>query len=101
MAQMTKKALFNAKNNGVKIEDGLHIQCVCVGTFEDTDKDGNDVTVTALQDVDGTVYTSISATVAGSVDLLDEILDEEGQVEVVVHSNVSSNGRTFLTLSIQ
>lgn len=97
---MTKKALFNAKNNGKKIEDGLHIQCINVGTFDDKDKDGNDVTVTALEDKDGSVYTSISATVASSVSLLEEILAEDGAVEVVVHQSTSNGGRDFFQLSV-
>lgn len=97
---MTKKALFNAKNNGKKIENGLHIHCINVGTFEDKDKDGNDVTVTALEDKDGTVYTSISATVAQSVELLEDILADDGEVEVVVNESTSNGGRKFYQLSV-
>ena len=97
---MTKKALFNAKNNGHKIENGLHIECVNVGTFSDKDKDGNDVIVTALEDKDGTVYTSISATVAQSVDLLEDIISEEGTVTVVVNESTSNGGRKFYQLSV-
>lgn len=97
---MTKKALFNAKNNGKKIENGLHINCINVGTFEDKDKDGNDVTVTALEDKDGTVYTSISATVAQSVELLEDILADDGEVEVVVNESTSNGGRKFFQLSV-
>lgn len=100
MVQMTKKELFNAKNNGQKIEDGLHIQCVSAGTFEDKDKDGNPVTVTALADKSGQIYTSISATVADSVDMLIDILEEDGEVEIVVHKNVSNGGREFFQLSV-
>lgn len=99
--EMTKKALFNAKNNGIKMEDGLTFNCVSVGSFPDTDKDGNDVTVSAFEADNGDVYTSISATVAGSLPLLGEILDEDGLVQVIVHSNTSKNGREFLTLSVK
>lgn len=97
---MTKRELFNAKNNGKKIEAGLHINVVNVGNFADTDKDGHDVTVTALMDKDGNIYTTISSTIANSIDLLEDIIADEGSVEVVVRKNTSNNGREFYQLEI-
>lgn len=97
---MTAKELFNAKNNGVKIEDGLTIHVVGTGTFNDTDKDGNAVVVSCLKAEDGSIYTSISRTIADSLDMLQEIIDSEGAQDVIVHKNVSANGREFYQLSI-
>lgn len=97
---MTKKELFNAKNSGKKLEKGMQIEVKSVGTFEDTDKDGNPVKASALVATDGNVYTAISATIADSLDLLDDIISDEGAVTVEVQENTSSAGRTFKQLSI-
>lgn len=97
---MTKKELFNAKNSGKKLEKGMQIEVKSVGTFEDTDKDGNPVKASALVATDGNVYTAISATIAESLDLLDDIISEEGAITVEVQENTSSAGRTFKQLSI-
>lgn len=97
---MTKRELFNAKNAGQKIEKGMTLTVVSTGQFADKDKDGNDVTVTALACKDGSIYTTISATIADSMDLLDDILSEEGEVTVKVNESKSNSGRSFYQLQI-
>lgn len=97
---MNKKQLFNAKNAGLKIEKGMQIEVVNTGSFPDVDKDGHDVTVVALESKNGDIYTTISGTIAKSLNLLDEVLKEEGSVVVQVNESVSSNGREFFTLQI-
>lgn len=97
---MTKRELFNAKNSGKKLEAGMEIEVKAVGTFEDTDKDGNNVTASALVSTDGNVYTAISATIASSLELLDEIISDDGAVTVQVIEGTSSAGRTFKQLQI-
>lgn len=97
---LSKKALFNAKNAGQKVEDGMIIEVANVGTFADNDKDGHDVTVSVLEDKAGEVFTSISATIAQSIDMLDDILKDEGTVKVKVVKNTSNNGREFYQLQI-
>lgn len=97
---MTKRELFNAKNSGKKLEAGMEIEVKAVGTFEDNDKDGNNVTASALVSTDGNVYTAISATIASSLELLDEIISDEGAVTVQVIEGTSSAGRTFKQLQI-
>lgn len=97
---MTKIELFNAKNSGKKLEKGMQIEVKSVGTFEDTDKDGNPVTASALVATDGSVYTAISATIADCLELLDDIITDEGPVTVQVEENTSSAGRTFKQLTI-
>lgn len=97
---MTKRELFNAKNCGNKMEAGMEIEVKAVGTFEDHDKDGNDVTASALVSTDGSVYTAISATIADSLALLDEIISEEGAVKVKVIEGTSGAGRKFKQLQI-
>ena len=101
MANLTKKELFNARNNGVSIANGLEIEVVGVGTFPDTDKDGNAVNVTALKTASGEIYTTISATIFDCVDMLDEIIAEEKKAIIVVHEKESKNGRKFLQLEIK
>lgn len=97
---LTKKELFNAKASSQKIDTGLQIDVVNVGEYADTDKDGNPVTVTALVDKDGTVYTSISKTVNETLDMLDDIISEEGHALIEVCENTSNSGRKFYQLMI-
>lgn len=97
---MTKIELFNAKNSSNALENGMQIEVKSVGTFPEHDKDGNDVTATALVATDGTVYTAISKTIADSIELLDEILQENGTVTVMVIAKNSNNGREFKQLQI-
>lgn len=97
---MTKVQLFNAKNAGKKIEKGMTIEVTNVGTFPDVDKDGHDVTVVALESKKGDIFTTISGTIAKSVDLLNEVLEEQGSVKVVVNEAESNSGRAFYTLQI-
>lgn len=98
---LSKKELFNAKNNGVKISDGLEMSIVGVGTFADTSTDGNAVNVTALKADDGTIYTTISATIFDCIDMLSDIISDEGKVTIVVHEKTSKSGRNFLQLEIK
>ena len=99
---LSKKELFNARSASEKLEAGLEIAVVNVGTYPDKDKDGKDVTVSVLVAEDGTVYAGISATVAESIPMLDELIEEakaNGEtvvVEVIV--NKSNNGREFMQL---
>lgn len=97
---MTKRELFNAKNAGQKIEKGMTLEVVSLGQFADKDKDGNDVTVTALACKNGDIYTTISATIGNSIDLLEDILNEEGSVTVKVNESKSNSGRSFYQLQI-
>lgn len=97
---LSKITMFNAKNAGVAIEEGMKIKVAGVGTFADKDKDGHDVTVSVLEAVDGTPYTTISGTVAKSIDMLADIIEEQGAVEVEVQKNTSNNGREFYQLRI-
>lgn len=97
---MSKVELFNAKNAGQKIEEGMVLDVVSVGSFADKDKDGHDVTVCALSCKDGNIYTTISATIADSMGLLSEIIDEEGSTKVKVIKNLSNSGREFYQLQI-
>lgn len=95
---LSKKELFNAKSSSQKIEKGLQIDVTNVGSYADTDKDGNPVTVSVLVNADGTVFTSISKTLAGSLDMLEDIISDEGHVIVEVNENTSNNGRKFYQL---
>jgi len=97
---MTKKELFNAKNAGHKIEKGMTIDVVSLGQFDDKDKDGNDVKVTCLASKDRAIYTTISATIGNSIDLLEDILKEDGMVTVKVNESKSNGGRSFYQLQI-
>lgn len=97
---LSKKELFNAKASSQKIEKGLQIDVVNVGSYADTDKDGNPVTVSVLVDKDETVYTSISKTVYETLDMLEDIISDDGHAAIVVCENTSNNGRKFYQLMI-
>ena len=97
---LSKKELFNAKASGQKIEKGLQINVVNVGTYADTDKDGNPVDVSVLVDENGSVFTSISKTVNETLDMLEDIISDEGHVLVEVCENTSNSGRKFYQLMI-
>ena len=100
MVELTKKELFNAKNAGVKIENGISFNIAKVGSFPDVDKNGNDVNVSCLMTTDGTIYTTISATIYNSLELLKEVIEETGSVTVQVNENTSNAGRSFFQLQI-
>lgn len=97
---LSKKELFNAKASGQKIEKGLQIDVVNVGSYGDTDKDGNPVTVSVLVDKNGTVFTSISKTVNETLDMLEDIISDDGHAEIEICENTSNSGRNFYQLMI-
>lgn len=96
---LSKKELFNARASK-KIEKGIQIDVVNVGEYADTDKDGNPVTVSVLVDKDGTVFTTISKTVNEMLDMLDDIISDEGHILIEVTENTSNNNRKFYQLMI-
>ena len=97
---LSKKELFNAKASGQKIEKGLQINVVNVGTYADTDKDGNPVDVSVLVDKSGTVFTSISKTVNETLDMLEDIILDDEHALVEVCENTSNSGRKFYQLML-
>lgn len=97
---LSKKELFNAKASGKKIEPGLQIDVVNVGTYNDTDKDGNPVIVSVLVDKSGTVYTSISKTVNDALDMVEDFISDDEHVVVEVCENISNSGRKFYQLMV-
>lgn len=97
---LSKKELFNAKASGQKIEKGLQINVVNVGTYADTDKDGNPVDVSVLVDENGSVFTSISKTVNETLDMLEDIISDDGHALVEVCENSSNSGRKFYQLML-
>ncbi len=98
---MTKIDLFNARSCGEKIEDGTKFVCVDCGSYQDTDKDGNEVTASAYVSADGTVYTGIGAGLADSMDALIGILaDYPAGVEVVCRVQKTKSDRDFKSIRI-
>lgn len=97
---LSKKELFNAKASSRKIEKGLQIDVVNVGSYSDTDKDGNPVSVSVLVDKDGVVFTSISKTVNETLDGLEDIISDEGHALIEVIENTSNTGRKFYQLML-
>lgn len=96
---LSKKELFNARASQ-KIEPGLQIDVVNVGEYAATDKDGNEVTVSVLVDKDGVVFTSISKTINEALDMLEDIISDEGHALIEVIENTSNNNRKFYQLMI-
>ena len=97
---LSKKELFNAKASGQKIEKGLQIDVVNVGSYADTDKDGNPVDVSVIVDKNGSVFTSISKTVNETLGMLEDIISDDGHAVVEVCENTSNSGRKFYQLMI-
>jgi len=97
---LSKKELFNAKSSSQKIEAGLQIDVVNVGSYADTDKDGNPVEVSVLVDKNGSVFTSISRTINEALDMLEDIISDDGHAVVEVCENTSNSGRKFYQLMI-
>lgn len=97
---LSKKELFNAKASSKKIDKGLQIDVVNVGEYPDTDKDGNPVTVSVLVDKDGVVYTSISKTINETLEMLEDIISDDGHAVIEVCENTSNSGRKFYQLMI-
>lgn len=97
---LSKKELFNAKASGQKIEKGLQIDVVNVGSYADTDKDGNPVSVSVLVDKNASVFTSISKTVNEALDMLEDIISDDGHAVVEVCENTSNSGRKFYQLMV-
>lgn len=98
---LSKKELFNAKTASHKIEKGLQIDVVNIGEYSDFDKTGNPVTVSVLVDKDGTVYTTISKTINGMLDMLDDIIEDgDGHALIEVCENTSTTGRRFYQLRL-
>ena len=98
---MNKIQLFNAKSAGLPMEHGTTFNCVAVGTYPDTDKDGNPVMASAFAADTGEVYTAIGAGIANSIEMLDDILQDmpQGvQIEVVVSK--TNSGRDFKQIRI-
>ena len=101
MNNLTKRDLYNAKNASAKLEKGLEFVLVAVGSYADKDKDGNEVNVTVLKAEDGTIYTTISNTIYESIDMLEDILTDEGQVTINVITKKSAGGREYFQLVIK
>jgi hypothetical protein len=97
---LSKKDLFNAKASSQKIENGLQIDVVNVGAYADTDKDGNAVRVSVLVDKDGVVYTTISKTINETLEMLEDIISEDGHALIQVCENTTNAGRKFYQLMI-
>ena len=97
---LSKKDLFNAKASSHKIENGLQIDVVNVGTYADTDKDGNPVRVSVIVDKEGVVYTTISKTINETLEMLEDIISDEGHALVQVCENTTNAGRKFYQLMI-
>lgn len=97
--ELTKKDLFNAKNSSKQLEDGLMLKVLAVSTMQDIDKDGDTIEVGVLKTEDG-IYSTISSTVINSLDMLSDIIADDGEVDVVVRVGTSKSGRNFLMLEI-
>ena len=97
---LSKKELFNAKASSKKIEKGLQIDVVNVGSYSDTDREGKPVEVSVLVDKDGVVFTSISKTINDSIAMLEDIISEDGHALIEVCENISNSGRKFYQLML-
>ena len=58
------------------------------------------LTVSVLVDKDGAVFTSISKTVNDMLDMLEDIISDDGHALIEVCENTSNSGREFYQLMI-
>lgn len=97
--EISKKDLFNAKNSSKQLEDGLMLKVLAATTMSDVDKDGKDIEIGVLKTEDG-MYSTISETVINSLDMLNDIIADDGEVDVAVRVGQSKAGRDFFMLEI-
>lgn len=97
--ELTKKDLFNAKNSSKQLQEGLTLKVLAVSTMQDIDKDGDTIDVGVLKTEDG-IYSTISTTVINSLDMLSDIIADDGEVDVAVRVGTSNSGRDFFMLEI-
>lgn len=99
--ELTKRDLYNAKNGSNKLENGLEITLVGVGKYTDTNTNGEQVEVTVLKAENGDIYTTISNTIGASIEMLSDILADEGKADVVVKTKKSTSGRDYFQLVLK
>ena len=105
---VTKKELFNGKNNAQKAEDYLDQELIIKGmfTYEDDvlNKETGEVsqaTLVCIVTTDGTLISSPSKTLVDSATKLYESFDNETEgLAVMITANKSNNGRTFYRLEV-
>ena len=105
---VTKKELFNGKNNAQKAEDYLDQELTIKGlfTYEDDvlNKETGEVsqaTLVCIVTTDGTLISSQSKTLVDSATKLYESFDSETEgLNVMITANKSNNGRTFYRLEV-
>lgn len=99
--ELTKRDMYNAKNGSNKLENGLEITLVGVGKYTDTNTNGEEVEVTVLKAENGDIYTTISNTVGASIEMLSDILADEGKADVIVKTKKSASGRDYFQLVLK
>lgn len=105
---VTKKELFNGKNNAQKAEDYLDQELIVKGlfTYEDDvlNKETGEVSQTTLVCIvttDGNMISSPSKTLVDSaIKLYDSFGEETEGLSVMITANKSNNGRTFYRLEV-
>ena len=99
--ELTKRDLYNAKNGSNKLENGLEITLVGVGKYTDTNTNGEQVEVTVLKADNGDIYTTISNTIGASIDMLSDIIADDGKADVIVKTKKSASGRDYFQLVLK
>lgn len=105
---VTKKELFNGKNNAQKAEDYLDQELTIKGlfTYEDDvlNKETGEVsqaTLVCLVTTNGDLISSPSKTLVDSaIKLYDSFGEETEGLDVKITANKSNNGRTFYRLEV-
>lgn len=98
-----KRDMANARNgySFKDLEKPCNITVVAAARTEDLDEEtGETKNVTIFKTADNEYYTGISDSIYENAELLEELINEEGPVQIRINERKSNAGRDFLTMII-
>lgn len=99
--EFTAKDMFNsATANPLKSAIGQTLTIVGIWVCERPDLNGELQTVANIKTRDGKIYGTISDTVIRSVLALPEMLEECGEVDIIVEERPGKAGRSYLVITL-
>lgn len=99
----TKRDMANARNgfSFKDLEKPCNVTIVAAARTEDLDEETGEVRhVTIFKTAENEYYTGISDSIYENTELLEELINEEGPVQVRINERKSKNDRDFLTMII-
>lgn len=99
----SKRDMANARNgySFKDLEKPCNITIVAAARTEDTDDETGEIKkVTVFKTAENEYYTGISDSIYENTELLEELINEEGPVQIRINERKSNAGRDFLTMII-